>query len=182
MKPLHRTTLALAMTAWLVACGPGSGGTGTGETGAAFVVFGASTASVCTSGFAGALACGPVIGSPANNPASEVPTMVNFSNVAQGGSLSVAIQANSVELEDRCRKLRFTGDWGITAANDARFFGSYSLDGMAPVIAALSVQPAPSGNPGELTVTLRDAAGRVVLGPVSLQQVGVPAGTVLVCP
>ncbi len=182
MKLLHRTNLALALTAWLAACGPGSGGTGTGETGAAFAVFGATAASVCTSGLAGALGCGPVIGSPASNPGIEVPSMVNFSNVAQGGSLSVAIQANSVELEDRCRNLRFTGDWGITATNDARFFGSYSVNSMAPVISALSVQPAPSGNPGDLTVTLRDASGRAVLGPVTLKQVGVLAGATLVCP
>ena len=181
MKPLYRTTLALALTTWLAACGPGSGGTGTGETGAAFVLFSATSASLCDTKLPDALPCVGGVLSITSTPDILASSVAHFSNVAQGGTLTLTIQGNSVELVERCRKLRFTGDWGITADGDARFFGSYTLDSMAPVIASVSLLPMPSANANELSVVVRDAAGRVVLGPVSLQQVATPVGATLAC-
>ena len=181
MNSIPRTFIAALLAACVAGCGPGSGGTGTGETVSAFARFGATSANLCASSVAPALACIAGSSSAPINPEQQVSTMVNFSDVALGGNISVAIQANSIELSERCRKLHFLGDWGITAANDARFFGSYTLGSMNAVIASLSVQPAASGSANELSVVMRDADGRVVLGPVTLQRVAsmVPAP---VCP
>ena len=182
MKPKPRTLIAALLAALVAGCGPGSGGTGTGETGSAFARFGATAASICASSLAPALACIAGSSSAPINPEQQVSTMVNFSDVAFGGNISVAIQANSIELSERCRKLHFLGDWGITASNDARFFGSYTQDNLGAVIASLSVQPAASGAPNELSVVMRDADGRVVLGPVTLQRVTLPVVPTAVCP
>ena len=181
MKPLHRNTFALALTAWLAACGPGSGGTGTGETGAAFVVFNATSASLCDTKLPDALPCVGGVLSITSTPDVLASSVAHFSNVAQGGNLTLTIQGDSVELVDPCRKLRFTGDWGITADGDARFFGSYTQDSMAPVISSVAVLPTSSANANELSVVVRDATGRVVLGPVSLQQVAAPFGATPAC-
>jgi hypothetical protein len=108
--------------------------------------------------------------------------MVNFSDTALGGNISVAVAANSVELNERCRKLRFTGDWGITASNDARFFGSYIVGTQGEAFASLQVQAAPSGTASDLVVVMRDVDGRVLLGPVTLQRVAMPVTPTLACP
>lgn len=180
---LFRSTLITAALALAVAgCGPGSGGTGSGEDSPYFAVFGARSANICTATIAGTLACPISVGvasAPADNPGSA---MVNFSDVAQGGHISVAIQSNRIDLSERCRKLYFMGDWGITASDDARFFGSYTLDNMAAVPGSLSVQSGSGNQANELQVVVRDAEGRVVLGPVTLQRVAAPATPTLACP
>ena len=163
-------------------CGPSSGGTGTGDGAPHLAAFGANSANVCAPPLVAALAC-PVgtgnITTPADNPGSA---MVYFTDIAPGGQIAVVIQAHSIELSERCRRLRFTGDWGITASNDARFFGSYTLDNMGAVAASLSVQSGSGDKAGELQVLLRDAGGRIVLGPVTLRRVAAPVVDTAVCP
>ena len=185
MKPLphpRRTLLSVAVLLALWGCGPGTGGTGTGETNY-LALFGATPASVCDSAQANNFSCTRV-GSPAQpaNNISEGTQMVNYADVAQGGNISVAIAVNSIVLDARCQGLHFLGDWGITAANDARFFGSYTQGASgARVPATLSVQTLGIGRTGELSVTLREASGRVVLGPVTLQMVSEPVMASMAC-
>jgi hypothetical protein len=175
VKPLHRTTLALALSAWLAACGPGSGGTGTGETGAAFAVFGATAASLCDSRLPDALPCVGGVLSVASSSGAPASSAAYFSDPVQGGKLTATIEGNSAELVDRCRALRFVGDWGITAGNDGRFFGSLTQGNGTTLIASMSVSAATGGNTTDITVVLRDAAGGVLLGPLTLQRITTPA-------
>lgn len=171
--------LAAAALLWALlaaGCGPGVGGTGTGGT---LSDFGARPASVCTNAIASALACaGSAPGSPGvATPATieEGTALVHFADRESGASVRVAFAANAVELDVPCRMLRFSGDFGITATSDARFFGTY-VDGAAPGRpASLQVTATAGDAPGRLLATLRDADGRIVLGPVTLQRVGAPA-------
>ena len=182
MKQFHRSFVTAALIAWLAGCGPGTGGTGTGEDSPYLAAFGAHSASVCVTPLAATLACPPDAGNAttaADNPGSA---MVYFTDIAPGGQIAVVIQAHSIELSERCRRLRFTGDWGITASNDARFFGSYTLDNMGAVAASLSVQLGSGDKAGELQALLRDADGRIVLGPVTLRRVAAPVVDTAVCP
>ena len=184
---LCRTTWSASLLAGLLAlggCGPGVGGTGTGESQAYLQFFGATTALVCTAAFSSSLSCaGSTVQPGGPTSATEQGTLVTrFADQPEAANITVAIEANSILLDARCERLHFSGDWGITAAQDARFFGSYQRDPSTNrVPATLSVQT-PGGTTGPLTLTLRDADGRVLLGPVSLQRVAAITADIGACP
>lgn len=171
---------ALATSSILAGCGPGTGGTGTGQS-FSLSSFGASAANLCSAGFAPALACGP------NSTISITPgdvgpgtTMVQFADLASGGNVAVTFQANSVQLQARCQRINFAGDWGITAPTDARFFGNYVIETIGTQVpASVSVQALAGG---ALQLVLREADGRVVLGPVLVQKVAAPVAQPAPCP
>lgn len=169
-RPL-RAALAAAAAAALLAlagCGPGTGGTGIPPT-PGFVAF--DKASVCSAPFAGQLACTGVTTGGAIRDPNLGTSMISFANLQQGGNVSVLFRDNGIELNARCERLRFQGDWGIAASNDARFFGSYAIESSGlPVPANLTVEA--SGN--DLAVVVRENDGRIVLGPVLLQRIVTP--------
>ena len=183
MRTLGRL-LCTAWLAWLAACGPGTGGTGTGETGSLYLgTFGASASSVCTSTFGSTLSCA---GTPAGvdapaSAASAGSLVAHFSDRMAGGATDLTIEGNSAHLEASCRGLHFDGDWGIAAAGDARFFGRYGTTAApAPVAATLAVDAVP-GKDHVLRVTLQQADGAVVLGPLELSRVATPPSEPAVC-
>jgi hypothetical protein len=142
-------------------CGPGVGGTGTGD--AAFAAFGASAAPVCGGVVAAALACPSA---PAGPPLTGT-LPVQFADAA--GQIVLQLNGNVAQLDDSCLKLRFSGEFGTAAGGTQGFFGSYEIDNNGfDVLAALST--APVAGSGALTVELRDVDGRVVVGPVLLQR------------
>ena len=99
--------------------------------------------------------------------------LVFFSDTTAGNNVAVRILDNHLQLAARCLNLQFEGDWGIAAQNDARFFGTYTAAATPnPTPASLTVQT--SGANGELVALLRDASGRLLLGPVLLQRVAAP--------
>jgi hypothetical protein len=167
---------AAAIAAFLLAgCGPGTGGTGTGSE-VDLATFGATAASVCGTGFSANLVCAVGTGSVASAPpvVLDGTQAVRFIDSLQAVHTVATFEANSVQLDARCQALGFAGDWGITATGDARFFGSYLLDGsLQRVPATLAVQEAPD-KAGSLVVTVRDGSGRVVLGPLTLLRAGTP--------
>ncbi|MBE0549857.1 MAG: hypothetical protein IH627_19800 [Rubrivivax sp.] len=185
MKML-RSLLCTAGLVWLAACGPGTGGTGSGESYSPYLsTFGASASSVCASAFGSALSC-------ADTPAGGVDTaaagstagtaMAHFTDGAAGGEVHLAIEGNTAHLEGRCQGLRFDGEWGTAEANDARFFGAYTTALVpTPVPATLAIEAGPPGQGGALQVTLRQADGRVLLGPVVLLHVPRPITEPAVC-
>ncbi len=171
----RRTALGLA-TLWLaqlVACGPGVGGTGTGastaEGGAALIAFSASAAPVCIAPTAGSPNC-------TNGTSASTVSVVfvgteplRYIDASQGSNIVLDLQDNSARLSARCQRLGFIGDWGLTPTIDSRFFGSSLVDGaMQRELATLAVQAAPAGAPNVITVVLRDAQERVLLGPLQL--------------
>ena len=99
---------------------------------------------------------------------------MRFQSVASGTYLVLDFDSNSVQLDARCLRLSFIGEWGIAANNDARFYGSTLSDSsLQRSAASLTVQNAAPGAGGELLVTLRNADGRVLLGPSLLQRAAV---------
>jgi hypothetical protein len=178
-----RSLLCTAALAWLAACGPGTGGTGNGETNTFYLeVFGASASNVCTSPLGSTLPCADTTAGEAPASAPSTGTVVaHFTDRASEGATDLTITGNSAHLEAPCLGLRFDGDWGVAAAGDARFFGSYATAAApTPVAATLAVDAVP-GPGGALRVTLRQADGAVVLGPRVLSRVPTPAVEPAVC-
>ncbi len=176
-------TTALAWT--LTACGPGSAGTGTGAPAYTLADFGATASDVCATPFAVQIGCARLTsGGPSVPPPFQGANLTTYADSAAGGQITVAFEANSVRLEARCQRLVFVGDWGITAARDARFFGQYTVEGQAaPVAASLSVATTPVF--GQLQVTLSDTAGRTVLAVTVVQRtaaIPTPAPVPALCP
>jgi len=112
---------------WLVGCGPGVGGSGTGEPAQAAADFGAVAAPVCGAAFAPRLNCAPSPGG-VSPPADAGTAPLSFVDMATGGQVSATLQANGVVLEARCQRLRFNGVWAVTGAGDARFYGTLTDD------------------------------------------------------
>lgn len=147
-------------------CGPGVGGTGTGD--AAFAAFGASSASVCGGVVAAVLSCSSA---PAVPPPATGTLPVQFADAA--GQVVLELDGNLARLDDSCLKLHFSGEFGTAAGGAQGFFGSYEIDGNGlDVLAALSAAPAAAG---ALTIGLKDVEGQAVVGPMLLQRVTGPA-------
>ena len=163
-----------ALLLCLAACGPGTGGTGTGSE--VLATFGATSASVCSADFAKNLAC-----SAASLPAAGTQP-VHYSNLASGATLAMTIEGNHVQLSSRCSALSFSGDWGLKAPAEARFFGLLiDAAGAAARLATLDALPAP-GVTANLVLTLREADGKLVLGAVTLEPLPAPVTVAAKCP
>jgi len=180
-----RSLLCTTWLAWLAACGPGTGGTGSGETSSLDLdVFGASASSVCASPLGSALSCADTpasAGSGGTAATTDGTLAVHFTDSANGGEVHVVIDGNTLRLEARCKGLRFVGDWGIAGSGDARFFGSFgSFDTPATTPATLAVEAVP-GRSDALQVTLRHADGRLLLGPLVLLRVAAAVTAPAVC-
>lgn len=175
LQSLSGTLGLLPLMMALTACGPGVGGTGTGESPLpGLAAFGATSQPVCGAGFAAALNC--PAGTIANpTPSADGTASVRFIDAGQGARLVVEISGNAVRLDALCQGLHFSGDWGTTASGGSRFYGSYLVDGsLQRVNASLAVQAVPGSTTGELTATLQDAEGRLVLGPLTLRPAPLP--------
>jgi hypothetical protein len=195
MSPLQlltRSVLRLALAAGfsiMAACGPGTGGTGTGTAGgqtlSALDSFGASGANICTTGPSSVLACPPP-SNPSPVGAINPPSVANGTDgvlfsTTDGADINLTISGNQAILNDRCLSLAFEGDWGTVGGNDARFFGQYTTAGNAAVtLSSLTAEAAGADGKG-LRVLLRDANGRVVIGPVTLRRTLVPTFNPAAC-
>ena len=150
----------LAATAVLGGCGPGVGGTGTGDTVDAFAAFGASAASVCASELATVLACSAATGGGGGAAAPAPGTSpVHLADTIDGQRVAVSVQGNVIEVNAPCARVQFRGQWGLIAGQAARFYGT-----TGPEATPASLQAVVRGNGLELTLT--DTQGRVLLGPV----------------
>lgn len=156
---LSRMALAAAALALIAACGPGVGGSGTGEDQTALPSFGASAAALCSGELAPVLACAPTTGG-AIDPGLGT-GLVAFRGQVGGESVSLVLQGNGAELRVGCTLLRFRGLWGQLPGQPPRFYGYVDPDG-APVVATLEARLVG----GEIELTLRDANGSAVVGPL----------------
>ena len=174
--------LSLAIIA---ACGPGTGGTGTGSTSSPLDYFGATPANVCTSGPTSALSC-PTPANTGSVGAINPPSVANgtygvFFSTTEGADINLVLSGNRATLTDRCLSLTFDGDWGTVGNNDARYFGQYTIAGTSTaVLSSLTAQAVGPDNKS-LSVVLRDANGRVVIGPVTLRRVLVSTSNLAAC-
>jgi hypothetical protein len=151
------------LSALLVACGPGVGGTGTGETTGNSPVsgldaFGAAPASVCSGALADVLGCAPAHAGAVVQPR---PAVVLLADTIDARRVQVRLQGSTAELLVPCTGLLFTGDWGVVAGQPARYYGLAGPEGaLRP--ATLDAQLVGSA----VQLTLRDSDGRLLLGPV----------------
>ena len=159
--------MALFTALLLAGCGPGVGGTGTGESQAALRHFGATPASACGSDLGPLLAC-----AAGNATAAPAPSAgpVYLADTIDGRLVSVRVMGNLLEVEVPCARLRFSGEWGVIAGQPARFYGFATVDG-STVPATLDVQGSSAG----LQLTVRNQSGQVLLGPVLVVVAPAPA-------
>jgi len=158
--------LAMLVAAFLGGCGPGVGGTGTGDTAAALIHFGASPASLCSSELAALVPC-QHDGSTATPVPGAAP--VFLADAAEGARMRVRLQDDTIDVVETCTPLEFRGRWGIIAGQDGRFYG-HTDPGAVPAPATLEALARGAG----LLLTLRDGEGRVLLGPVAVSVVAAP--------
>lgn len=155
---------ALFLVSWLLGCGPGVGGTGTGETNG-LAAFGAAPASICAADVGGVLGCGPGAGAASPSPAPGAAPVL-LADATLSPRVQARLQDNAIDLTVLCTGLRFRGQWGEVAGQAPRFFGNSGPDG-ALQPATLQMDRGPAGAVS-VVVTLRDAAGVVILGPTAL--------------
>ena len=155
--------LLLALATLLGACGPGVGGTGTGEEITALQDFGAAPASVCSGELAALAAC-----TGTGAAAAPAGTTVYLADTLDGRRVQVQLQGNAIDVDAPCARLRFRGRWGVVGSQAGRFYGSATVDGVS-LPATLTAQP----DSGGAQLTVRDAQGVTLLGPVRV--VVVPA-------
>lgn len=155
---------ALLLAFWLLGCGPGVGGTGTGETNG-LAAFGAAPASICAAEVGGVLGCAPGSGAVSPSPAPGAAPVL-LADATLSPRVQARVQDNAIDLTVPCTGLRFRGQWGEMAGQAPRFFGSTGPDG-ALQPATLQMERGAAGA-ASVSVTLRDVAGVVLLGPTSL--------------
>ncbi len=145
---LARQVLALAACVALVACGPGTGGTGTGP------VNGVLT-------FTGGV--GPSFSAPAASPC-----------VADCAQATLRLEVARVELAAPCLRFTHAGAWTVDAAGLAVVQGTVETAGTAGTrtqLATLRLQftEAPDDS-RQVTLVLLDSDGRALLAPQTLDR------------
>ena len=110
--------LAFGCFAILGGCGPGVGGTGTGNAESTAAQLGASLEPVCASELAAVLSCPNAPATTASGTA-----VVWFADAAEGARVLVRVQGNQLDLDIACDGLHFEGLWAAVPGQSARFFG-----------------------------------------------------------
>lgn len=163
LRTLWRAAGAALLAGLLAACGPGVGGTGTGNGAAPPGVagldyFGAQTANACLTAF------GPLIGctTTTGDPAQPLPTSL------AGECAAATFEGNDVVLDVVCLGWTFSGRWGLSADGKLRYFGLVGPDLLLPPTdpAALEVQVQGSS----LVLWLHAADGRLLAGPLVVRR------------
>lgn len=168
------TLVALALAAVLcAACGPGVGGTGTGGGAAPTPSTSVMAAPVCGADFASLLDCPPATN---GTPAAQGTAAVPLADSEPQSLVTALLEGNAATLEAACQRLSFKGDWGVSGALGARFYGSATQNGAVQQV-TLFVQA--SG--GRLDMRVFDSQQRLLLGPVSMGRVAAPT-TPAPCP
>jgi hypothetical protein len=160
---LRALAALLGLAAALAACGPGVGGTGTGE---GIAHFGASAESLCTADFADRLACAPATSGPVTGGTAAV----DLADAVPQARVAARFEGDALHLDAPCQSLAFSGQWGRSAALGTRFFGT-ALVGGAAQPATLTVLAGDSG----FVLALFDADDRPLFGPSTLQRVDAAA-------
>lgn len=162
-----RTLVLLPLWAAVAGCGPGVGGTGTGE-GFSLDFFGARAASVCTAAFAESLKCpSRIVIGPSRVDLSAGSELVQWVDDPAAARIDTRIEGSDIEFRALCEGVRFAGTWGTRPDGTSRFFGNYVLPGSETTLPGIMEADTQTA---ALTLTLRDINGAVVLGPIALQR------------
>jgi hypothetical protein len=183
---LKRCAISLCALAVLLltACGPGTGGTGTGPNAAGSPT--TLTSSYFTSGGAGTVTAAPLPNPstvPTVSPTSTtgLPTPTCTSSCASnldGQAISLHLQADRITLSTPCATFTYAGVWSVSAAGETTVQGVWESSAVVNGQTSRSSQNAsltlgfPNSLDGSSTVTvsIKDSAGRLLLGPATLQR------------
>jgi hypothetical protein len=162
--PLALAAVTLAAAILLAACGPGVGGTGTGEEPVA--AQGPRPANVCNGELAALLECAPSAGDAAD-PGGREDRPIWFAEASGGAAARFVGQ--QVVLDRVCPALRFEGRWGLASDGSGAYFGSLASGPVVPA-ATLRLQ-----RDGEAMVgQLLDREGLPIGEPLRLVRVPEP--------
>lgn len=170
LRRAARGLSVVVLSLFVVACGPGVGGTGTGYGDAPGLAglawFDAQADSVCNGPVAGLLAC-----SATTSGAVAVPTR----ELRMAGPCAAATLAgDDIVLDVICGGWVFAGRWGRDGAGVGRYYG---LIGTDPLVAPTDPGTLEVQVDGErLVAWLRDAQGALVAGPLVLDPAGSASG------
>ncbi len=161
MNRIHRLLAALLLALAAAACGPGVGGSGTGAVPDPLAAQGATPAALCDSLLAGALGCRPPPASPTAAPVLDLPAILIDHPSPRRAQAVVA--GEEVLLDLACpTALRFEGRWGRGGDGIARFYGRLEDGRLASAELQLDGT--------SWLLSLRDADGRLLAGPLRLQR------------
>jgi hypothetical protein len=163
--------LCLLAALLLSACGPGTGGTGTGPSvGASPTGF---TSSYFTNGTVGTVTA-PVATPSQPGGTCTVACTASLDNQA----LRLYLQADRIELSTPCATFTFAGPWSLSATGEATVQGVLESTVLVNGQAVRSSQNAnltlifPNGleSSNAVNLSLKDSTGKLLLAPVNLQR------------
>lgn len=164
LRTLWRAVGAVLVSVLLAACGPGVGGTGTGNgavppgvTGLDYC--GAQTANACLTPF------GPLIGctsTPGGDAVQALPAAL------AGECAAATFDGNDVVLDVVCLGWTFSGRWGVSLEGELRYFGLVGQDLLLPPTDPASLEVQVQGS--ALVLWLRASDGRLLAGPLSVRR------------
>jgi hypothetical protein len=181
---LNRCAIGLCLVALMVlsACGPGTGGTGTGPSvGASPISF---TDSYFTSSGAGTVTAAPLPNpgttptvSPTTTTSLPAPTCTtSCASNLDGQAISLHLQADRIVLSTPCATFTYAGVWSVSATGETTVQGVLESSPVVNGQTSRSSQNAsltlgfPNGVDGSstLSVSIKDSAGKLLLGPTTL--------------
>jgi hypothetical protein len=173
-RALTHLTLAFTLVASLAACGPGTGGTGTGPI-TPTVGFSGGVSGTTTGGTTSGTAAGGAIATPPAAPCT-----------ADCPQAHLRLDTERVELAAPCLRFVFTGSWAVDAGGVAVLAGTLETargTATATSKAALRLQFSSAGiDSAQVNITLSNDAGNALLGPATLvRNDAAPGGTALAC-
>lgn len=179
----HLGALLLACQFLLTACGPGTGGTGTGpHTVSAFSASYTNGVGASASVGAGSpTPAGTPTASPLPNPSpapapSPAPCTVGCDSNAATRTFSLQLQTDGITLTSPCAGFSYSGSWSVSAAGETSVPGVYTTSSVQQAAVLTAVFANASADSTSVTVSIRNAAGALLLGPLVLQRgTGSPA-------
>lgn len=164
-RTLWRMASALGLCAWLAACGPGVGGTGTGNGTvppgvAGLDQFGAQAASACQAPFASLIGC--TAATAGGDPVQPAPVSL------AGECAAATFEDDDVVLDVLCLGWTFAGRWGVAPDGVPRYYGLVGQDLLLPPTAPAMLELQLQGD--SLVLWLRAADGRLLAGPLAVRR------------
>ncbi len=158
---LGATALALGLALGLTGCGPGTGGTGTGYPASSALAGNAAWAKGSWSSVASsadsAHATPPDCASTAPAPCASTAVLLDLT-------------ASGIRVDAGCWAFAYDGPWGDPASSNWRVTGLYTAPGATGGVATQPADLRIETRDPDVVLTVLDARGRVLQGPVTLMR------------
>ncbi len=163
-RTLWRAAAAVLACVWLAACGPGVGGTGTGNGAvppgvAGLDFFSAQPANACQTPFGALIGC---TATTAGDPVQALPVSL------AGECAAATFEGSDVVLDVVCLGWTFGGRWGLAADGSARYYGLVGYDLLLPPTDPAMLELQVQGE--TLVLWQRAPDGRLLAGPLAVRR------------